>query len=496
MANFQLRYFLLLFFLLFGLQPTLHAQQTLGVKWEVPTNSDSAQKQLDEFREIGISALEISTVPSKEVWKHIDSLQFEVYANMDISFPLTSTFADPDSVFLEHIRQQSEAFLSQPSIRAIGLFNHGNIFNDSFWKAATPFAEELRKAESNLYHKSRTATHTDTSVISSAIITVPVTPSNYESLILPEANILGYEYSPSPKIDGQLTPFKHFITTVPQDVIVFLDSDWVQSITEKHPQVPEILSSIVSGPEPVFPLPQEKIPSPETTSFPIIALLLIWATIALHYNLSPLYRKSLFRYFFAHKFFIDDIFKRLIRSSLPAVVILVQSALLIALAIYSTFSSLLTPLGQDAFFYHFPNIALVGDHGLSIVIGAFALILLISFVGITWLYLTHKKIKSITQIAIVYAWPLQLNFLFCTVAVTFSSSTEPFTAIFFTALAVVLFLLSFIFAAMDIGRFSRAKMIYHLKTTIPYVLIIAGFLGWALSSEEWIEVLSLAINLT
>ncbi len=281
-----------------------------------------------------------------------------------------------------------------------------------------------------------------------------------------------------------------------KDKIVFLDSDWVHAITEKHPQTSEILLSITSDSEPVFPLPEETLPTSENTSFPIIALFLIWGTVALHYNMSPLYRKSLFRYFFAHKFFINDIFKRVIRSSMPAIIILAQSALLMGLAVYSTFSALLTSLGQEAFFYHFPNLSLIGSNPLSIFLWTFILILLSSFFGIIWLYFTHKKLNSITQIATVYAWPLQLNFLFCTVAVTFASPSEPFTAILFAGLAVLLFLLSFIFTALDICRFSRSKAKYHLKTTIPYTLLVAVLLVWVISQDDWFEVLNFTINLT
>lgn len=499
MAYFQLRYFFILFLLFCSVQTSLHAQQTLGVTWDIPTNPDSAQQQLERFNELGISALEITELPSEDVWKHIDSLGFAVYANLDIQFPTTSTFSDPDSTFIENIQQKSEASLSHPSVKAVGLFNNGNIYKTSFWKAISPFAEELKQVKDiDLYHKSNTAASTDTTVVSSALITVPVTPSNFESLSLPTANVLGYQYAPSSEIKDRLTPFKHFVESVnlTQNTLIFFDSDWVHLITEKHPQTSEILLSITSESDPVFPLPEETLPTPESTSFPIIALLIIWGTVALHYNMSPLYRKSLFRYFFAHKFFIDDIFKRVIRSSMPAIIILVQNALLLGLAVYSTFSALITSLGQEAFFYHFPHLSLVGSNPLSIFLWTFILILLISFVGIIWLYFTHNKLNSITQIAIVYAWPLQLNFLFCTVAVTFVSPSNPFTAIIFTILATLLFLLSFIFTAMDISRFSKSKVKYHLKTTFPYLLIITGVLGWAISKDEWIEVLNFAINLT
>lgn len=499
MAKIQLRFFLIAFLFLFGMQTSLYAQQTLGVIWDIPADSDSAHKQLEQFDELGISALEISELLSEEIWAHIDSLGFEVYGNLDIPFPTSQTFNNPDSAFVEHFQRKSQAYLAQSSVKAIGVFHYGNIYDSTFWQAVSSYAEEIQQAKSiELYHRSKTAAHTDTSVVESAVITISVTPTNFDTLLLPSQNVTGYVYAPSAEVKHLLTPFKNFITTKNQssDTVIFMESKWIASITDQYPQFTDILLSISTESDPVFPLPQEEIPKPDSSPFSIIALIIIWGTVALHYNMSPLYRKSLFRYFFAHKFFIDDIFKRLIRSSIPATVILLQSAFLTALAVYSAFATLFSSLGQEAFFHHFPNISLVGQSPLSIFIWAFLLILLVAIIAILWLYFTHKKINSITQIAIVYAWPLQLNFIFCTIVVAFGSPSTPYTTVSFTILALLVFVFSFLFTALDISRFSRSKGKYHLKTTIPYSLLVAGFLGWAISNTGWTEAIKLALNLT
>lgn len=265
---------------------------------------------------------------------------------------------------------------------------------------------------------------------------------------------------------------------------------------KEHPQFTETLQSLSSESKLIFPLPNEDIPTQGNAAMPMILLLLIWGTVALHYNTSPLYRKSLFRYFTAHKFFIDDIFKRLIRSPMPAIIIILQNALLLSISMYAIFSMLLNPLGQQAFFYHFSKLSITGNSPVSIFVWTFLLVLLHSLLSIVWLYISHKKIKSLTQIAIVFAWPLQLNFLFCTGAITFFSTSESGNATLFTTLGLLLLLLSYTFSALDISRFARSKAKYLFKTIIPYTIIIAGIVVWILTNDQWMDALTLALNLT
>lgn len=500
MTNFRLPYFFVAFLLL-AVSPTeLYGQSTLGVAWDVPSDIDSANTQLQQFHEVGISILEIDTSPRSEVWNQIDRLGFTIYGNLNINFPITHTFAQPDSSLLSHIERNAKTYLSQSSVEAIGLFNYGNVYNPVFWKAAASFAEKIKQAkEIDLYHKSTTLLPTDSAVVSFSIVNIPVTAKNFDSLpVLPTNSHSHFFYTPSNEMKPFLRPFKNFVSAVNQsnNNTIFVESGWLIMMITEHPQFTKILQSLTSQSETIFPLPNENIPAPDNTALPMILLLLVWGTVALHYNSSPLYRKSLFRYFTAHKFFIDDIFKRLIRSPIPAFIIILQNALLLSISTYAVFSMLLTPTGQEAFFHHFSELSIVGNTPMSIFMWAFLLIFLFSHLSITWLYFSHKKIKSFTQIATVFAWPLQLNFVFCTAAVTFFSASGSVSATLFTMLALLLFSLSYILTALDISRIVRSKPKYLFKTIIPYTIIIGGLLVWLFTTEQWMEALSLALNLT
>ncbi len=351
----------------------------------------------------------------------------------------------------------------------------------------------------DLYHKSREGLPTDSSVVSFAIINVPITSKNFNSLSLSSTKTNNHlYYAPSNELKPFLRPFKSFVKAVNQSKnnTIFVDSGWLLMMIEEHPQFTEILLSLSSESELIFPLPNETIPTPDNTALPMILLLLIWGSVALHYNTSPLYRKSLFRYFTAHKFFVDDIFKRLIRSPMPAAIIIFQNALLLSISTYAVFSITLSPMGQQAFYHHFPELSIAGKSPLSIFVWTFFLVLMFSLLSIIWLYFSHKRIKSFTQIATVFAWPLQLNFLFCTGAITFFSASGSESATFFTTLALLLFLLSHTFTALDISRFARSTAKHLFKTIIPYTILIAGLLIWFFTHDQWMDVLILTLNLT
>src|SRR5699024_9379857 len=103
----------------------------------------------------------------------------------------------------------------------------------------------------------------------------------------------------------------------------------------------------------VFTIPEEKLPPQSNTAVPILILLSVWGIIAFLYSSDPIYRRSLFRYFTGHKFFVKDVFDRHLRSPWPAIAINLQNALLLGVGSFTLFSVLFSPLGKTAFFHFF-----------------------------------------------------------------------------------------------------------------------------------------------
>jgi hypothetical protein len=479
---------------------SLHAQRSVGVKWEMPENQKAAMSQLQQYHELGISIIEVQSPLSSPVWREINRLEFEVYGNLGIRFPTTSTFSEPDSSLINSIQNKASAYLSQSSVTSINLFEYGAIHNSPFFKALEPIARQLKsRRQTDLYFTSRRLSTQDISSSDFIMWDLFVTSKNIDTLSIPQGSTIGaYIYSPSEDLYGYLTPFKKFLdlTSSTSEKPIFIYQDWLNSTLAKYPDFPKTLRSVISKPDPVFPLPKESIPNGPASVLPILMLLLIWGTVALHFNSSPLYRKSLFRYFTAHKFFIQDIFQRHIRSPFPALLIILQNVFLLSTCVFATYSAVLSPLAKEALIYHFPLLSTFGNSPLSIFIWTIILTLAISFLSIMWLYLGHKRISSLTQTTTIYAWPQQLNILLGTLVITlFSADASHTLIVIFTVFAVLIFILSFLLTSIDTARFAKSKILHQIKTSGLYLAVWGSFIGWILTNEQWMDIINLALDL-
>lgn len=496
------RFVLILFFLLLGLGHHIaRAQKSFGVEWDAPADHDQAVRQLRQMHEMGISLIEVSTPPSPEVWKAIEDLNFRVFGDLGIKYPVASTFAKPDSSLIHQIETRASAYLAQPSVKAMGLFNYGAIGQQKFRTAIKPFVDQLEKAGSpKIYFTAGRRIPEKLIATDFYIYVARITTDNVPSLSLPQSSkIGGYLFHPSKNIESYLTPFKHFVKAVPPDSKpVFLESHWLFSMVKKYPQLKTIIHSLANDSNTVFPVPKESLPPQENSAIPVLILFAVWGLAALHYNSSPLYRKSLFRYFSAHKFFIDDIFHRQIRSPLPAFLIILQNAFLVAASFYAMFSALWSPTAKQALFYHFPVLETFGTGSLAILGWLLLVSFAISLISILWLYLAHRKENSLTQVATIYAWPLQLIFISATVTIaSFSAGGSNHIIVLSCIFTLLIFLLGFIFTAIDIARFKASHPIIYLLGTIGlYIILIGGLTTWLITYRGWWETIRLSLMLT
>ncbi|MDZ7682366.1 MAG: hypothetical protein U5J63_11805 [Fodinibius sp.] len=379
MTNFQYRFLLLALLVLSITTSKAHAQRTLGVQWAVPENPQTAEAQLEQFNDLGISILNIDSNLSPRLWQTVDSLEFRVWGELGVRFPTTNTFANPDTTLIVQIQNRASSYLSQSSVSAIGLFSFGATNQPTFWEQLAPIASQLRTNNKiRLYHTGRSAALADTLVSDFLIFDTHITVANVDTFSIPlSTNIGAYRYSPSPALASYLYPFSKFIdqTASVSTTPIFLESHWLLQILDKHPGMEEQLQNIASQPTTALALPEEDLPVPQPSTLPVIILLAVWGSVAFHYHSNPIYRKSIFRYFSAHKFFITDIFQRHIRSPFPAILIILQNALLTATSIFAGIATGMSTIGMEALFYHFPILATWDNSLYSFFIWAVLLIL-------------------------------------------------------------------------------------------------------------------------
>ncbi|HET6528614.1 MAG TPA: hypothetical protein VFG39_07665 [Balneolaceae bacterium] len=494
------RFLFLTAFLLAVSHIPLQAQHSFGVIWDIPENPQTAINQLRQFQKMGITAIEVKELPLPVVWEQINQSGLKVYGNLNIQFPLAQTFAEPDSLFIQKIERRASAYLSQPSVQALGLFEFGPVPKSEFINAVEPFVNQLKQlSDVKIYFVSSRISSQADNLTDFIIYFEHITPKNIHSFSLPASPVIaGYQFSVSADLTDFFAPFYAFLKATPAgpQKTIFIDSDWLFSILDKYPDFDQKLHAFATESDAVFPIPDETLPRQNDTSVPILVLLSVWGMMALLYSSDPIYRRSLFRYFTGHKFFVKDIFDRHLRSPWPAIIITLQNALLLAAGTFATFEALFSPLGEAAFYHHFPALSILGEGPFSLFTWAFFAALALSFLAITWLSVFHKNLNSITQTATLFAWPLQLNIILITIAlVIFAAQGGGFLVFIFNLMAFLVFLFAFILTSFDASRFSKKPKLYILGTSGLYLILWGALITWALTQKIFWDVISLSLSL-
>ena len=496
-----LRNLLITLFLVISVPGLLHAQRTLGIQWDhIPEREEAAIEQLQKFHSLGISLVEVSQPLAEPVWNTIDSLGIEVYGDLGIRFPTATTFENPDSALVRQIRERSATYFTQPSVTAIGLFAYGAESDAAFREALQPIVAQFREnTDLDLYYKTSIPIPSESPLTDFTLQHIHVTSPNTDSLAISNAaNIGSYLFSTSEKLEPYVTPFKQFLdqTSDFSNKPIFLNQQWLQQFLAQNPDFDATLRNLTTSSESIIPLPEESLPSSSNTAIPIILLLAVWGSVAFHYHSSPVYRKALFRYFTAHKFFVEDIFQRQIRSPRPGIVITLQNAILVSACVFATFSTLLSSLGQQAFFYHFKVFTYLGTSPLSMLLWTMGTLILLGLISIMWLHLTQQRTKSLIQTLTIYSWPLHLNLIFGTATITmFSAGASGILITIFTTLTLLTSILAFVISSFDLSRLASSTLAQQAKTNIPYLAILIAGLVLIFNSDQIMQALRLALNL-
>lgn len=482
---------------------TAQAQQSLGVRWSPPDSEAQAVAELQQFREAGVSTVELQSLPSDQVWQVIEDQELRIYGSLGLVFPTAYTFSQADSSFRESISKRISAFTSHPSVKALQLFEFGAIDQ-------APFREQLIHFFSDLDSTSNIQTYYSGNRLIEQLSGLPVDFMIYElapsqddtrAIDVPaDESIAGYRYRPTGELQYKLTPLKQLMQQISSqtDQTLYFEGQWLLTMLERYPDLKDTLHTLSTDSEFIFPVPAESFPRATQPSLPIIIFLLVWATLGYHYHMSPLYRKSLFRYFTGHTFFVNDIFRRHIRSPIPALVIIVQHALLVSAALYAVFNTLWSPLGLKALHAHFGSLFFFGAKSYVIFIFALFGVLLFSLASILWLYFSHRSHRSVTQIMTLFAWPLQLNFLLATgVLALYVAEGSTHMLLMLTLFIFIDTGGSFLIAAWDASQtLSANKIKYLLLTGGLYLVISVAATIWitAFNSPFW-AVIDLSLQL-
>src|SRR5699024_5397654 len=262
----------------------IKAQRTLGVSWEIPESDSRAMEELNTFKELGISVLEMPAPPSGKLRDKIRAQNLNVWASLGIQYPTAHTFAKSDSAFTAKVMDRATEFLAAPPVRVLILFEHGALGNSQFEKAAASFFNELPNQSSAIQQAVTVSSIPPEpgGIVDFFIYDIRLRPDNIKSPGIPiHDSIGGYKYSPSDDIRYLLTPFRSVVKQLPQqsEKPLIVESDWLFSMLSRHPRFKTSLHSLTSDTSLAFPVPEESLPVQHSSPLPAIILLFVWGIL-------------------------------------------------------------------------------------------------------------------------------------------------------------------------------------------------------------------------
>ncbi|MDZ7715878.1 MAG: hypothetical protein U5J95_06655 [Balneolaceae bacterium] len=473
----------------------LSAQQQIGVVWSIPSDNQQALNELDRFAKLGVTLLIVDTSVKEEGWNRIDSLDFNVYGNLPIKYPIVSTFANPDSSLLEQISKGVNQLIAQPSVQSIGIFSLGQAQSARFKEAIQPMVQQIDTATTaELFYTTLFAESVLTdSLFHFKLLKIKDPESLKDSISMPK--VKGYVYDAQNKL---LSPVKTLLEQAKSDSIpVFFTSNWLLTTTQNNPEFEEALRHYTTTKEVVFPLPEEAPPSETSHNLIVVLLLLILGTFVMNYQYSPVYKKTIARYFLAHKFLVNDVMDRHIRTISPALVILFQHIIAVGIVAYCLGTVAISEAGWQAVQYHYSEFFISKSPLISLFFGGCIFGLAIHLFSIFWIRLTNKKVTHFSQVILLYSWPLQLNFVLTLLITTLMLSSSLHGLIYVLSIAfVIIFLGAFIITSFDTSNYLTSRRIGFLLASIGlYSVIWIALITWMLSSPHFLDVLNLASSL-
>lgn len=280
-----------------------------------------------------------------------------------------------------------------------------------------------------------------------------------------------------------------------EESITILPARWFFNQIEQRSELRFLFRDFTSGKAITFPLPEQPAPPPYM-NWSVLLLLLIWGSYALHFRYQPIYSQSMTRYFTNHAFFVDDVMENRLRNLLPGVILLTQHALLTGLFVFACTELLISSLGLEVIRHYFQPFMFLQSTTLSLFLSSVLVAVLLQSVSVIWIYVSNKKLTSVSQVLNLYSWPLHLNLFVVTFLVVFNrvGFNEIWTLIL-GSLFVLIWFFSYNIAAIDSSRFLENGRGFFLTITVGiHVCLVIGILIYLFLTPSVLEPIIFAIE--
>ncbi len=465
-------------YLIAGINAHSFAQTRLGVVWDAPDDVAEAQQQLDSFSNLGISYLELQEPVSEPVLLLLHEAPFKIFIRSDESFLTLSDFSEQRHELIETFRDLAVHYRSSLNVVALGLLTNSQTAHPDFTSAFSPILNSLKQVSNKSFYFFR--------------------DNGWYYFNEPE-QVFGIYFNHRKFTSYDLILFdKELKTTLSQKEhqVLFISSTWFLEAINSYPELTKSLQNLKNNEPWILPLPNAS-PSTFSPHWIVLILLLLWSALAIEIKYLPFVRPMMLRYFLAHRFYVDDILHYRERSAIGGILLMVMHAIFSGLVAYVCSHLLFSEVGMQAFFHHFPYLAITGTNYVSFLFIGIVLVLFAQFITIFWLYLPAKNLGHISQAINLYAGAFYADFLLLTVIITlFMAGSGSLIALILSGIFVLNWYAAFHIAAIDASQsLGSAKVIYLILTIGVHTIITVGLLIALLNTPEILQAIDLALSI-
>lgn len=278
--------------------------------------------------------------------------------------------------------------------------------------------------------------------------------------------------------------------------ITILPARWFFEQLEQRTDLRYLFNDFTAGNTITLPLPDQPEPAP-FMNWSVILLLLIWGSFALHFRYQPIYSQSMTRYFSNHSFFVNDVMENRLRNLLPGCILLTQHALLTGLFVLACVEVVVSSLGLEVIRHYFSQFMVLESTLLSLFVSSIFIAVLFQTVSVAWIYISNKKLTSVSQVLNLYSWPLHLNLFVVTFLVVFNSvGFDEIWTLILGAVFIMIWFFSFNIAAIDSSKFLDDGRTLFLSGTVGiHLLLVIVIFFYLLYTPTILEPIFFAIEL-
>lgn len=449
----------------------------MGILWEAPNDSAEAEEQLSSFSEMGFSYLELEHPLSERVLSQAARYGFALLVRSNNTYFRVIDLRSNRNELLEEYIGILQQYENQPHVAGIGFFTQSQVYNETFTDLFSPVLDTLNSLSSIDFYFVNGIEWFNFKEPSQAFGKIHYTKNfNPQDLL---------DLNKTYTARNQYPAFIHFY-----------HSQWLLQAIDYHPPLAESFKSYQETGTWQLPLPDIKTKS-SSHSWLVFLLVLLWVILAIQVKSLPYIRPMILRYFFAHRFYVDDILHYRERAAAGGLLLMVMHAIFGGMVFYLVAKTFISESGLNALYFHFPLLGLTGHSYFSILISGTLLVLIAEIIALFWLFLPAKNINHLSQTINLYAGIFSLDFLLVTAMVTLYSSGTGST---FIMILAILFLLiwfgAFYLAAYNSSQsMGNRRIIYLILTIVLYTISFIALLVILTSNEHITQTLELAVSL-